>query len=244
MHMTISLIMHSSDPLGEVPEEQLQECVNNFVFRQKIAGGAVIEMKTARVVHANAHADSCRVLRRLLPGFALVDRSSLLTEHFQRLQESDPAATMLNAWLDFAALTYGARANPASDEDTISDKKQASSASEYAGVSVVEWEYIPKPAGGYLVPIMTGYRAVSALYAPGKVAKSRDPSCPFRFVEPCYGVGQWLSPHRVSDLNDIIWQYEQQGPWYLCKTPGLNLNKIGLSPEQTALIKNTQPTTF
>lgn len=28
------------------------------------------------------------------------------------------------------------------------------------------WHYVPKPNSGYLVPLMTGYQRISALYSP------------------------------------------------------------------------------
>jgi CRISPR-associated protein Csy2 len=77
--------------------------------------------------------------------------------------------------------------------------------------------YVDKPASGWLVPITTGFKAISPLYEPGEVANTRDPSVPFRFVESVYSVGQWLSPHRIRDINSIFWRYHQQDDWYLCK---------------------------
>lgn len=242
MHMTVSLVMRSPDLLDAVPTEQLRECINEFVFRQKLAGGNVVDIKSMRLITEADSGSTRRALRRLLPGFALVDRSSLLTEHYQTLRETKPDTTMLNAWLDFASLTYRSNVITEPDQEQgegVCDSPPAAEQILDAAVPSV-WSHVPKPAAGYLVPITTGYRAVSALYAPGEVAKSRDGSCPFRFVEPCYGVGQWLSPHRISDLDDLVWQYEQQGPWYLCKTPQTTINKAGFSPEQEELLKVEQ----
>lgn len=102
---------------------------------------------------------------------------------------------MIDAWLDFATMTY--RAEQQEDDS-------------------VQWQYQPKPAKGYLVPLMVGFTPISPLYAPGDVAKTRDPSTPFRFVEAAYGVGEWRSPHRVTDIHQLIWHYPASTEHYIC----------------------------
>ncbi|WP_337237845.1 type I-F CRISPR-associated protein Csy2, partial [Proteus faecis] len=52
------------------------------------------------------------------------------------------------------------------------------------------WEDQPKPNSGYLVPISTGYCAISECYAPGQVANVRDTSIPATFAEVAYSVGE------------------------------------------------------
>ena len=57
-----------------------------------------------------------------------------------------------------------------------------------------------------MVPIPVGYAAISELHAPGTVAGARDPAVPFRFVESVYSIGQWISPHRLGDARDLLWE--------------------------------------
>ncbi len=64
---------------------------------------------------------------------------------------------------------------------------------------------------------VTGYRAISPLYAPGEVDKTRDPHTPFRFVESLYGIGEWRGLHRITDLRQLLWGYHQEGDNYLCR---------------------------
>ena len=54
------------------------------------------------------------------------------------------------------------------------------------------------------------------MYEKGEVAKTRDSETPFCFVESVYGIGEWLSPHRVKTLDDVMWRYHKEGDWYLC----------------------------
>jgi CRISPR-associated protein Csy2 len=81
---------------------------------------------------------------------------------------------------------------------------------------------VAKPCSGYLVPITTGYCAISPVYQPGEVAKVRDLSVPVVFAEAAYSVGEWVSLHRVEDIANAVWRYEHQYPWYLAKTRPFN----------------------
>lgn len=64
---------------------------------------------------------------------------------------------------------------------------------------------------------MTGYRAISPLYAPGEVEKTRDTVTPFCFAEAIYGVGEWQGAHRIDDIHSILWYYRYQNGEYRCQ---------------------------
>ncbi|MEE2025485.1 type I-F CRISPR-associated protein Csy2 [Alkalimonas mucilaginosa] len=222
MHLTVSLILEADKAFSNSQQQRLVEMLGLLAQRQKLAGGQVISLKGVSLYSDDdEQALSRKLLRKMLPGFVLTDRSELLKQHYQQLVATQPNATMLDAWLDFSALTY--RAVIADDVDSSTDQHAA------------EWVRVPKPANGYLVPITTGYKAISPLYPAGAVANSRDPQYPFCFVESAYGVGLWLSPHRVPDVRDVIWRYRQQGPWYLCAT-NTSQNALKLHPEQEAAL--------
>lgn len=83
-----------------------------------------------------------------------------------------------------------------------------------------DWEYIPKPRKGYLVPFMSGYKAISPVYEPGIVKNTRDKETPVCFVEAVHTVGEWKSVHRIKsseELRDCLWSYDYEEYWYLCK---------------------------
>lgn len=127
-----------------------------------------------------------RLSRRWLPGFALVARDDLLASRLAGLRAEEPEATLLDAWLDTAALTQRARRVKASD-----------------GTEQVEWQTERSP--GWIVPIPVGYAALSALHEAGAVARARDGGTPLRFVESVYSLGQWISPHRLGDAAELMW---------------------------------------
>ena len=76
--------------------------------------------------------------------------------------------------------------------------------SQQDGESKGEWRN-DRSGRGWIVPIPVGYGALSELHPPGRVANARDPATPFRFVESLYSVGEWISPHRLTDARQILW---------------------------------------
>lgn len=202
MHMTVTLFVECEGSIahGDTGARELEQHLHMLCVAQRLAGGTVTSMKPVRVMTLPQNGDELqnitrREMYRALPGFALVDRSELLAQHFTECLAQDPQAEMIDAWLDFATMTY--RAEQQEDDS-------------------VQWQYQPKPAKGYLVPLMVGFTPISPLYAPGGVAKTRDPSTPFRFVEAAYGVGEWRSPHRVTDIHQLIWRYPASTEHYIC----------------------------
>ncbi len=116
-----------------------------------------------------------------------------LWQYFANLTETKSNKNLLQQWQHYLA----------PDEKTDAD-----------------WEYVPKPQSGYLVPIMTGYKAISSLYEAGKVANTRDNETPVCFVESVHSIGEWQGIHRVKSieqLNQCFWRYDHEEHWYLCK---------------------------
>lgn len=218
MHMEVSLIIECDFTLSSIDLETesededravLEQQLKEKVLTQRLAGGSIHHLEKVQffpLPEITGERDKTfrKIMLRLLPGFMLVDRSELLAEHHAELKKENPDAELMDAWLDFAALKLRARARV--EEGETPDEN-----------SPAEWLHVDKPAGGWLVPITTGFKAISPLYEPGEVANTRDPGVPFRFVESVYSVGQWLSPHRIRDINSIFWRYHQQDDWYLCK---------------------------
>lgn len=223
MHMTVSLVIPCAGELDDENEPgQLEELIEQMVLSLRLAGGTVVSVGPVELIEPpESYEDYQKFerqqLRKLLPGFALVQRSDLLANHIQQRIKQDPNAEPVDAWLDFSALRYQAECPQGEiDEQTPAD-----------------WHYVPKPGRGWLVPITTGYRGISDLYAPGEVARTRDCATPFRFVESVYSIGEWISPHRVSNLLQLVWRYyaEPEVGWYLCRN--IYQSSIIQDPETT-----------
>ncbi|WP_156167965.1 type I-F CRISPR-associated protein Csy2 [Lampropedia cohaerens] len=179
--------------------------IRELLSTMRIAGGSVIHHRpqpgqsiTPSLILMEADAEKragqFRLLRRrLLPGFALVGRDDLLVKRLAKLQAQDANATALDAWLDLARFNWRSH-----------EEEQAN------GQPKIVWSHDRPQGSGWLVPIPVGYGALSELYAPGLVANARDRTTPFRFVESLYSVGQWVSPHRMRDISDLLWWADSQ----------------------------------
>lgn len=162
---------------------------------QRLAGGSLLPSRDAAIpslTHTDRPERELRSLRRqLLPGFALVERSDRLEQHLQALQQDTPDATPLDALMDACALHWDCETTERED-----------------GIVHADWRVRSRP--GWLVPMPVGYRAISPLYEPGTVRNARDNDTPFRFVESLYSLGEWISPHRVDDLQDLLWHHHAE----------------------------------
>jgi len=210
MHLTVSLVVKCEGLIsgGEEGIKALQNHLKQLCLTQKLAGGVINDIGNIIIESANSDAENTaltqKIRRRLLPGFLLLDRSQCLEKHLTDIQRINPKAEMLDAWLDFSTLKFEAE-DSLGEGEGLSDKTNAS------------WKYIPKPKSGYLVPITTGYRAISEVYKAGEIDGSRDPSVPFCFVEAAYGLGEWQSPHRLQNIENALWNYHDEEGWYLCR---------------------------
>lgn len=202
MHLTVSLIIRAQGINLASLQTQQQQCaaIKALAERHKLAGGRVLSIDSCTLTNDTNHR---KILRKLWPGFVLCDRSYLLEQHHQ--PETEP----LDSWLDFICRKRGAT------DTTVAGKE-----------GKVEWEWQPRPAPGYLVPLQVGYKKIAPTFAPGEVANVRDDVTPVSFVEPVHSIGEWVgAPSKLHSLQEIMWQYHDQDPFYLCRTP-LNFEDV------------------
>ncbi|MCU7935465.1 MAG: type I-F CRISPR-associated protein Csy2 [Candidatus Thiodiazotropha sp. (ex Dulcina madagascariensis)] len=199
-HLEISLLIEVVTELDEAEANERLEQLLIEVYAMRLAGGSILPAHHDGKVwkpqwfewpeYADGRREKFRqVRRRLLPGFALVEREDLLREHLGELrrQDADADADALDALLDLCRLNIEpVGPNPNNPEQTL-------------------WEYRGKP--GWLSPIPVGYAALSPPYPPGNVINARDQHHPFRFVESLYSLGQWISPHRLTGLEQLLWRH-------------------------------------
>lgn len=211
IHLDVTLIfqVHGGDAGNEnnpvfqddTQRRALAWTIRDIVSTMRIAGGTVLPNRptpgqfiTPSLLAIPETADEREkqfrhLRRRWLPGFALVSRDDLLQQRVQQLQEQDRNANALDAWLDLSRFNYR------SHTDTQGK---------------TTWKH-DRPAGsGWIVPIPVGYGALSKEYEAGQVANARDQITPFRFVESLYSIGQWISPHRLNTLRDLLWYASSQ----------------------------------
>jgi len=279
MNMTVSLLIEYDGNIGNRQDGFIEWLTTNS-FLQRLAGGTILDIGCVEIHGVNEHAEVRKLKRKLLPGFILRDRSDHLENHHLSLQEKNPEAELLDAWLDFSALKQKSR--PKSDliirhlmnickkqidekqynhlikiwgehlkkpykhgdipEELINyfeqldnnkpNEKLLNQWGDYCSPNEntdADWEYVQKPEAGYLVPIMTGYKAISEIYDNKEIKNTRDNETPVCFVESVHSIGEWQSVHRISsaeELNRCLWHYHYEDNWYLCRQ-----NKLALAEE-------------
>lgn len=208
-HLDVTLVFDvqlADEHRGEAERLALVDRVAHELAGMRLAGGSVMpalagpaRWSTRPVLELVPNDDSQvaerrkqfrRLARRWLPGFALVSRDDLLQARLAKLRADDPTASTLDAWLDLSRWNARAVERPAKQD---SDQ-----------LPTVEWITDPRP--GWVVPIPVGFAALSDLQPPGTVRGARDASTPFRFVETVWSMGQWISPHRLKSLTDLVWE--------------------------------------
>jgi CRISPR-associated protein Csy2 len=208
VHLDMTLVFEvtlSSALLGEAERAQLATRIGDLVAGMRIAGGSVMpalpgalrRSSRAQLVLVSDNLEQRRkdfrqLSRRWLPGYALVSRDDLLQTRLAELQKTAAEATLLDAWLDLARLNYRATRHVKVDDKT--------------GESIDTVEWANDARTGWIVPIPVGFASLSSVHPAGTVAGARDPGVPFCFVESIYSIGQWISPHRLDDVKDLLWE--------------------------------------
>ena len=218
LNATVSLVLELSNSLLLTTDQitEFENKVKSMCYNMRIAGGSVLSIDKAQLFVGNTEQDESNQLshikRLCMPGFVLQDRSDYLEKHTDKLSTENNELTSLAAWLDFAALKVVATPELAKGQTLPNDETDA------------QWQYIKKPFDGYLVPIMTGYKAIAQPLAKEEVLGLRVKPDPedqdvkaVAFVEAVHSVAEWLSMHKVTQLSDYIWSYNQSGEWYLCQ---------------------------
>ncbi|MFE8032362.1 type I-F CRISPR-associated protein Csy2 [Thiohalocapsa marina] len=199
-HLDVSLVIEVRTDLHPDDRDELLQALPELLGGLRLAGGSLLPVPLTSLPGPrrvpkwfewfDAAADNVATFRtlrhRLLPGFALVERTDLLAARLDELQAVQPDASALDALLDLCRLNI---------EPTGPDPSDAAQ---------TLWEVRSRP--GWLVPLPLGYASLSPLYAPGTVSRARDMVTPFRFCESLYGLGQWISPHRLTALEQLLWQ--------------------------------------
>ena len=224
-HMEVSLLITVSGddcPLNEEQCKALAAQVLHQAEGMRLAGGSIlhnpqrgkhpaqwIDWPTNREGQTSAFA---QMRRHLAPGFVLVSRAQLLADHMRAMQKVRAESTALDALLDLCALHYTPpTANTTDAELPSSEGGEAADVEAVNAPAVASKDWtVSRRKTGWLVPLPVGYAAISPLYAPGEVKNARDNDTPFRFVESVLSLGEWVGPHRIKNLHDLLWRHHAQ----------------------------------
>jgi len=217
-HMELTLVFGIDGIRGESTDALAARAqrIDKIVSTMRIAGGTIVSRRHqpkrphAYIVTIEADAEKRaqqfqRLRRKWLPGFTLVCRDDLLQKRLLDLKGKDEKSTLFDAWLDLSRLNWRAH------------KVQAGGDSSEEDLAKAEWRH--DRSDGWIVPIPIGYRAISKRYQPGVVTNARDDRTHFRFVESIYSIGQWIGPHHLTDVRQMLWyaQTDVEEGLYRCE---------------------------
>lgn len=192
-HLDVSLVIETTG-VDKDDEDNLISLLTKLLYSQiKIAGGDIISFgqpEFLKIDQINPQ-EFKKFTRKLMPGYALIERRELLIEAMQQGQDA------LGALLDY-----------------LSVKNR----SEVDGEGEVTWTSKRK-ISGWLVPISTGFQGITPLTVAGATLNQRDSKIPHRFAEAVVTLGEFVMPYRLNSLNELLWHYhyDETNSLYLCQ---------------------------
>lgn len=188
-HLKVSLVIEI-DGLNDESQDTLLQQVQHLLASMKIAGGDIMgfyEPELSRV-DDSSDAERGQLLRKLMPGYVLIERRELMIDAQQQGHDA------LDALLGYLTVNHHCEQL---EDDTI------------------VWRSSRKTSG-WIVPIATGFHGISTL---GSAKNQRDPDTPHRFAESIVTLGEFVLPHRIQSLDDMLWSYhtDLEHNLYLCQ---------------------------
>ncbi|PVZ69765.1 type I-F CRISPR-associated protein Csy2 [Pelagibaculum spongiae] len=193
-HLTVSLVIEISAMTGE-QQNQLIEGVQHLLnARMKIAGGDILQFQTPFIAN-----DFTQFRNQLMPGYAIVERRDLMVEAMEQGEDA------LDALIGYLQVENHCQPAEVDDQNPPDEKAK------------VIWSRQRKEnAKGWLVPIATGFHAISPL---GQAKNQRDTDAPHRFAESLVTLGEFKMPYQLEQASDLLWYYETDltNNVYLCQ---------------------------
>lgn len=192
-HLDVSLIIEAQG-VDKDDEDNLMPLLIKLLHSQiKMAGGDIISIgqpEFLKIDQINPQ-EFRKFTRKLMPGYALIERRELMIEAMRQGQDA------LEALLDYLSVK---------NRSEVDDEGK------------VTWTSKRKTPG-WLVPIATGFQGITQLTHAGETLNQRDPLMPHRFAEAVVTLGEFVMPYRLSSLDELLWQYHYDEPnnLYLCQ---------------------------
>ena len=196
-HLDVSLLIECHGlnfHLKEEIEKFEKDVANILQGKMKMAGGDILSLGKISYLSLDESnkLQYKSVLRKLMPGYVLVERRDLVeTSMVEKKMDA------LSALLDYLKVKYRI------DEEVKEQTKE------------ILWT-VKREELGWIVPIAVGFQGISEI----DLAKNqRDTSTPHRFAESIVTLGQFVMPYRIDELDDMLWQYhvDLEKNLYLCQ---------------------------
>lgn len=190
VHLTVSLLIEFEGNEEELDEPEFIELLQQLLSRMKVAGGDILKFELPKIDYVEAGND-----KELKSVFRQLMPGYALIERRELMKESmEEGADALDAMLEYLTINHTCELSENGDVSWHSQRKTA----------------------GWIVPIAIGFQGISEL---GQALNQRDPNTPHRFAESVVTLGEFVMPHRIKNLDDMLWRYhaDEANNLYLCQ---------------------------
>lgn len=190
-HLTVSLLIELEDETEQLNNNHMAKLLDEVLPRLKLAGGDILKFEKPEILDIDLEDDLevKALLRKCMPAHFLIERRDLMQKSMAE------GADALDALIENIAIHN--RCVESNDTDQINWTSN-------------------RLNKGWIVPISTGFHAVSDL---GKAKNQRDERYPHRFVESTVTLGEFVMAHRIKSLDKVLWRYqvEPTNNLYICE---------------------------
>jgi len=188
IHLDVSLVIEFTRVERDEKERFLERVTHHLQSRMKMAGGDIFGFKQLDIYQVKREKELAKIRRKLMPSYAIVERRDLMIEAMDRGLDA------MDALLEYLTINHSCE----KDED-----------------GKVLWTSKRKSAG-WIVPIATGFQAISEL---GKAKNQRDANKPHCFAESVVTLGEFRMVYKIESLDEILWHYsvDKEHGLYLCE---------------------------
>lgn len=183
----------ADDELMPEQQNQLIQHTTQWIQQQRMAGGSVQGLDRFDPVQYFDQHDISMLTPQLLPAFVLMGAGDDFAEIINEIKQGNPEATALDALIEVCALHQIPETQKNGD---------------------TKWFTMSRKSGhGWVVPMPIGYQGISDLYDAGVMQNVRNPEYPSQYVETIYGLGKWVYPQRLNDVDgknaiaNAFWRY-------------------------------------
>ena len=188
IHLDVSLVIEFNRVERDEKDKFLERVTHHLQSRMKMAGGDIFGFKQLDIYQVKREKELAEIRRKLMPSYAIVERKDLMIEAM------DKGLDAMNALLEYVTINHSCE----KDDD-----------------GKVLWTSRRKSAG-WIVPIATGFQAISEL---GKAKNQRDTDKPHCFAESVVTLGEFKMVYKIESLDEILWHYsvDKEHGLYLCE---------------------------
>lgn len=190
-HLQASLLVEYAGIEAQDEHLMLEQLHRLILGNIKLAGGDILSCQAPDIVR-----DFKVAKRKLMPGYALVERRDLMQAAMEQGQDA------MDAMLDYLAIHHSCAKEDIDGEERVSWQRGRKATG-------------PNGQTGWIVPIAIGFHGISE---PGHALNQRDPDLLHCFAESVVTLGEFRMPYRLQSPEDLLWRYHlaPEDSLYLC----------------------------